>query len=195
MGFDRVVYYDRLRYSCHFDSDFGDIMCGPPRTQLEFGDARARLPRWIWWCHRGRHSPAEEVKCPDPNCIFPAVVQQRSWINKINAESNFYPLEPQGTKDFQFFHHKVATQKLREGSLTNSSPQRGRVVRPPSSSGEVTIFLEKHVVLREALRTINWRARAGVWQQIINTWPTIGTDDVAGSQLSWLVEVDLHSYS
>ena len=57
-------------------------------------------------------------------------------------------------------------------------------VRPPSSSGEVTIFLEKHVVLREALRTINWRARAGVWQQIINTWPTIGTDDAAGSQLS-----------
>ena len=55
------------------------------------------------------------------NCIFPAVVQQRSWINKINAESNFNPLEPQGTKDFQFFHHKVATQNLREGSLTNSS--------------------------------------------------------------------------
>ena len=52
------------------------------------------------------------------------------------------------------------------------------MIKPAYTPEEVAIFLEKHIILKEAWQAINWRARPGVWQHLVNNWPTLGADDV-----------------
>ena len=52
------------------------------------------------------------------------------------------------------------------------------MIKPTSTPEELAIFLEKHIILKEAWQAINWRARPGVWQHLVNNWPTLGTDAV-----------------
>ena len=52
------------------------------------------------------------------------------------------------------------------------------MIKPAYTPEEVAIILEKHIILKEAWQAINWRARPGVWQHLVNNWPTLGADDV-----------------